>query len=265
MKIISKFRDYYDSAMATGQDLTHIYYRAEEAHGKLPNGFEFLRPFNIGDYSRYSDHKRIEWSGNGFGLQIIKVAFGGYVYDGVKVVQTRPVKNIDPPPSPFVGFQPVTRFFYDINELSDFMTKYGQTWFFHDSKWRFSHRESAKKAIGAYLTNSPDKQMYDKFVDKRLPVAVYDPVADLYKSHHADVPSPAFVENARLSDYQFFKKLDAFTAYQELDMFVSGVVAPENKPMVAIDDKHKAYQHGFDCYSFRTGPSKKRAKRCKAP
>jgi hypothetical protein len=58
---------------------------------------------------------------------------------------------------------------------------------------------------------------------------------------------------------------DAFTAYQELDMFVSGVMAPENKPMVAIDDKHKAYQHGFDCYSFRNGPTKKTAKACKKP
>jgi hypothetical protein len=41
-------------------------------------------------------------------------------------------------------------------------------------------------------------------------------------------------------------------------MFLGAIAAPENKPPVEIEDKYRIAQHGFDRYSFRKAPTKRR-------
>jgi hypothetical protein len=46
--------------------------------------------------------------------------------------------------------------------------------------------------------------------------------------------------------------MDPFTLFQELSMFVGGVLPRNPNPMVEItDDKVKVAKHGFDKWSFR--------------
>jgi len=60
-----------------------------------------------------------------------------------------------------------------------------------------------------------------------------------------------FIINPNLSDYQFYKVFDAFQAFQEISMFMGGVLGRGEKEIVEVADKYKIEQHGFDKWSFR--------------
>ena len=48
-------------------------------------------------------------------------------------------------------------------------------------------------------------------------------------------------------------------AFQEIEMYISGVLGINNKPTVEISDKNKIVGRGFDLkYSFRKDPEKKK-------
>jgi hypothetical protein len=53
-----------------------------------------------------------------------------------------------------------------------------------------------------------------------------------------------------LKDIEFQRVLDPFTAYQELDQWISGVLGQNPEPD-EVSDKVKIQQHGFDSWSFR--------------
>jgi hypothetical protein len=68
-----------------------------------------------------------------------------------------------------------------------------------------------------------------------------------------------FIINPILKKYDFYKIFDAFTAFQEIQMFISGVLGSNENNIIEIDDKHKIQQHGFDYkWSFRKKSNKKK-------
>ncbi len=71
-------------------------------------------------------------------------------------------------------------------------------------------------------------------------------------------PQPQFSKNIcringdNLKDYQFYKVIDPFTLFQEISMWIGGILPHQGRPMVDItDDKIKIVKHGFDKFSFR--------------
>jgi hypothetical protein len=67
-----------------------------------------------------------------------------------------------------------------------------------------------------------------------------------------------FFINPLLKDYEFYKVFDTFQAFQEISMFISGVLGNKEKEIVVVADKYKIEQHGFDFkWSFRKEPQKK--------
>jgi hypothetical protein len=67
-----------------------------------------------------------------------------------------------------------------------------------------------------------------------------------------------FKTNPILKDFKFYKEVDAFTAFTELQMFISGVLGVGEKELIEVEDKYKIGQHGFDKWSFRREPTKKK-------
>lgn len=65
------------------------------------------------------------------------------------------------------------------------------------------------------------------------------------------------VYNERLSKYDFIKVKDPYTAYQELRMYISNMAMPE-KVIPPLSDEMNIHTHGFDKWSFRKEPTKKR-------
>ena len=57
--------------------------------------------------------------------------------------------------------------------------------------------------------------------------------------------------NARLNIFQFQKIKDPMTAFQEIQMFISGVLGTPEKETIQISDNDMRDKKGFDKWSFR--------------
>ena len=68
--------------------------------------------------------------------------------------------------------------------------------------------------------------------------------------------NPKFIINPTLKDYEFYKIFDSFQAFQEIQMFLGGVLGSNEKNIVEVEDKYKIAQYGFDKWSFRKEPNK---------
>ena len=61
------------------------------------------------------------------------------------------------------------------------------------------------------------------------------------------------VYNECLKELEFFRLMDTFTAYQELQMYF-GAMAQPNRPVPQVSDKDMISIKGFDNWSFRKPP-----------
>lgn len=98
------------------------------------------------------------------------------------------------------------------------------------------------------------------FRELNTPCFVYD---EDYKRTDVDFDKPwhnkkkkMFVINPLLKEYEFYKVFDTFQAFQEIQMFIGGVLGNREKDIVVVEDKYKIAQHGFDKWSFRKEPQK---------
>lgn len=60
--------------------------------------------------------------------------------------------------------------------------------------------------------------------------------------------------NPVLRDCNFARLVDPFTAFQEIAMYLSGVMGVSEKEIVVLNDKEKIAKHGMDKWSFRKMP-----------
>jgi len=62
-------------------------------------------------------------------------------------------------------------------------------------------------------------------------------------------------------DLRFQKVVDSFTAFQEISMFISGVLGQTENPMITTSDRDLAISKGFTQLSFRKKPTKRQCSR----
>lgn len=95
-------------------------------------------------------------------------------------------------------------------------------------------------------------------VDQRITIVSFNPT-ERFPQDSDHVYRPWRVDQPSLGDMQFAKTVDPFTAFQEISMWVGGVLPHPGPNMVEItDDKVKIAKHGFDVVgSFRKGPTKR--------
>ncbi len=65
----------------------------------------------------------------------------------------------------------------------------------------------------------------------------------------------------QLKQYKFAKAVPPMQAFQEISMYLGQLDLAEDNT-VTIADKYLAQGKGFDCYSFKKMPSKRKVKRC---
>jgi len=108
---------------------------------------------------------------------------------------------------------------------------------------RFGKAASNRELINRFfLRNSEhnEKETIETLCNLGVPVIWFEP------SH------PRLILNPCLKEIQFFKVFDPYAAYQELAMFVSGVMGGQAPPMVPVSDEIRLEKHGFDKkWSFR--------------
>lgn len=188
MIINSKFRDYYDTALAHGVDKTVVFNR----------------------HSRFEDFKKEDWKLQ-LPLRISWTAFNG------------------PKESFFIGF--CGKWYKGVGHVG-----WGRGKNFEDVI--FTATDGIKDLTLFRKFNAPIIALYTKGLDHE------------------------FLINPQLNNFLFYKKVDPFTACQEIQMFLQNELA-EEKEVGDIPDKYKILSHGMDETSFRRdkgGPTRKRKK-----
>jgi hypothetical protein len=162
----------------------------------------------------------------------VYVVFCGRMYRGIKYVE----RHMSTPDSrPVLGFEPNCRyrFYWSANA---FLAEHVQK----EEKYSFTPQQEVKKWF------EPNQSAVGNVcLDVHSPVLVYA-ISD---------NRVCWIKDALLKDLQFIKVLDPHTAFQELEMYVGGVMTrPE--PLHKVSDKLKAAAHGMDERSFRKDPTK---------
>lgn len=233
MRILSNFHDYYDGVQKQDQDRSIIYNRETK---QVTEGR---------DRSGRTVTNQMNYYVNTFGWH--HIGFCGVVYPALKLNDQFFVHNF--------GREHYCSghedYIYSLEELDSFI---------EDS--------CSEKIQKQYFQNREYYRRADRNDYKRLFNGEY---CKLYSSHFTKYDCPVFVIrhnkssgadveiiiNPVLKDYQFFKKVDTFTAYQELSMYLGNIAEPR-KTIPHIDDKTMAEIKGFDKFSFRKEPTKKK-------
>lgn len=269
MRIVSKFHDYYDSVMAHGQDLGVVYIRkkeeitdlelldsletAEESviypgwsykkkrHGKPP--IKLMHPYLPSDRVGV-DHSEVSCLAFDSGF----VLFCGKVYRYLHVkTEYKPTKD-------HFAKESTVDFFYSFEEFEQVLQTYRiLVKDIYGRHYRFFDADGQVLRIREFLNNQGSTEFEQLLVEKEIVIAgiQYDDKKNKWL-WHKDCP---------LADVKFYKLKDPFTTFQELDMYISGVLGQQGKEVDNISDKDRIHQRGFDEYSFRKLPQEKKRNR----
>jgi hypothetical protein len=240
MLIIAKKKDYYDGVVGTmGVDKTLVYNREtiEFENDDMPFPFKSKRGFwgvkhrenpfhELAYHSIKKEFKNVCDEHAHF-----VVGFCGKLYIGWKLYTGSPV----------YPYEVTTTITYDNEYIKTILEQ---------KSWHGNLEDS--------INNVLNFDALQIFRDLKVPVFIYD--GDYgrlyfdkkrysYNNHH-----PKFFINPLLKDYEFYKVFDSFQAFQEVSMFMGGVLGNREKDIVVVEDKYKIAQHGFDKWSFRKMP-----------
>lgn len=219
VRIISKFRDYYDGVMKTGMDREVVYVR-EKKNIVLKDALDIN--FSTEHTSSYTK------------VELVFLGYCGAVYK-IYVVSTS------------WNDHPETRdVFHTFEECKAFClaNNVGSRHEFGEARWWPSVYQKFRDFDTGRMV-----ELFHKF---QTPLFV---VSHTYSYRKPD--KTVITLGPCLKDLEFQRIKDTYTAYQDIFQFVAGTLnKPENK-MVKISDKDKIAKHGFDKWSFRQkGPKK---------
>jgi hypothetical protein len=227
MRIISRFQDYYDRAMAHGADQSRVFVRDNVEYADSHRTSEV--PAHLGELAQLLK------GGMNVGrvsLEPFLIAFAGKLYPGVRCHVLGSMA--DNPPT-----QSTAEFAYDLASLLRFCAAHEVDL----EKKGFFDRMSQKQRFAAFFTLTGSAQHAAMLCEHGIAIAV------------AISRSPAKVQvNPALKNFEFFRVFDAWQTYQELDMYLGALAAPDTKPPVQVSDADRIHQHGFDRRSFRKRP-----------
>ena len=238
MRIISKFRDFYDSALAYGQDKSVVFVRNNtpvKADDLLKS---LVSRWNIG--ARTNKSIKIEFSR-------VMVFFCGKLYRGIHCQ-----KSISNPYGFFSPEEDGSKVFYNMEELLEYVTFNGIT-LEGEKRWSWQE-DKILDNIEKFLSQQATTELEEYCITNRYVTLTYSEYTDFnYTTREHD---PEWWANGKLLTFQFYRVYNAFQAYQELDMFISGTLPQSTQMPIEIEDKYRIPQHGFNKYSFRKSPTK---------
>lgn len=234
MYVISKFKDYYDGVIGTmGVDKTIVY---ERNLIEIEDEKKILKEFKIKD-SSWNHRRENHFLNIGYMNTDSKkykevnnfiVGFCGKLYLGWKFgyeVKERDERGV---------IVEVTKF--DIIYGYDNAKKHLKSGF-----WKDTSQEDID-----YVLNY---ESIDMFRTLKSPIFIFDRSKPRNGS--------TLIINPNLKEYEFYKVVDSFTAFQEIQMFIGGILGIGEKEIIKVEDKYKIPQHGFDKWSFRKESVKK--------
>lgn len=239
MRIISDFRDYYDSLMGMGQDLDLQYLRHQKSE-KFKGNFPKL------------DQNWPFTSYHGLNANYYIVGFCGKVYAIIKLA--KPHRTGPALKATCLNLEEVDSFVeehFKKDEIAAYRSnKYQRNWLRPKRRDFQRFFEAVEKARDKYS---------EIFLQHHTPIFVIDPQG--WKEGGTGRRYPKITYNACLKAYDFVRIFDPYTAFQEIQMFLGGLASPE-KPIPEVSDKDMLLAKGFDAKSsFRKPPGKKKKKK----
>lgn len=223
MLIISKFHDYYDTAIAYGVDKECVYDRTTKIVNPPRHTYNRTVEFSNKEYKFKFDHYILGFCGN--------------LYRCVKVIQIEK----------YNGKEQVHGF-YDADSLIKYMKLHtiGLT---HE-KYRWyrwgNHNWKSEADVKRFFDKEVKQAHYDIFRDNHVPVFVID--------------DNTITINPCLKDFKFGKIKDAVTVFQEIHQYLMGVLGNKELDTINVSDKTRIQQHGFNKWSFRKMPADSKKK-----
>lgn len=251
MRIISKYNDYYDSAAGYGVDTTIVYDRtpkylpsqsiAEEEQDDVRQHRDIVAACEAVTNKDHFQHLFPSYHPRDYAIYI---GIAGKIYVGLNlhVKQDDSKKELFQPGlwgdhfDDLIVWQPYNLTAEQLAEPagSRFMT-------------------NGAKTVGDWFTNNKDKRV----VENLDLFTKYNMVSFIARRPQGS--SGYVVElNPQLQQFGFQRMVDGYTLFQEISMFVTGVLAQKDQMTYVPTDKELLYARGHDDKSFKTPPTKKR-------
>lgn len=239
MRIISKTHDFYDSVLSHGADRSLVFVRETvEAEGADDFGLDIrLAPSE----SRVYDEGRGRFAiDDGFYPNVLlfcgkaypffehdERSYGSWPALGLQINHHWTAQDMH---------ADVQRRF-----PSGVLVRY-DTLKSHGNRW--GHDRLARSTVDAfYATAFDERKILDLHHRHGSPIIHYGISRQTRK--------PFTVVNPVLKELGFMRVMDPFKTFQEISMFLGGVMRGNETPMVAIADDVRIAKHGFDRWSFR--------------
>lgn len=245
MYIISKFKDYYDSAVGLGIDRSIVYNR-EFGESITWEASPFNSKSLLGDDDKWfnSDNNFI------YTTQWVVIGFCGRTYMVLRQEFPKQYDNSIYYEKPKI-ISPEDVYYYGQDGI-DFILEKSKTE--KTGNWRGFNR---MEVLTEMFNKWHDKEHHDLFFELKAPIFTtvffdYEGINkyDFGKYKRGEVRLVNL--NPILKDLKFFKIFDSFKAFQEIQMFISGVLGVGDKQPEPQSDIEKVVAHGFDKkFSFR--------------
>lgn len=253
MYIISKFKDYYDIGSGLGIDKTNVYKRVEEAltlndinneHPDL-NAFEspghrriyysrlnYFKPY-IKNYTSRTSRRVYMYSDWLFKKHIIAVC--GKLYSVLLFTEESTSSS-------------KCHIFHNYDQVKEHLIKNGKS---------VPKKDSFK---GKNFCLFDRLFINNEVLESDINIFYKTPILSYTLSSRYD-ESIKLTLNPELNKFEFYRVLDPYTMFQEVSMYNSGVLTNTEDNMVQISDEDKKFAKGFDDYSFKKLPTKRKFKR----
>lgn len=261
MRIISKYKDYYDSASGYGVDMGIVYSR-EERQLDRENEADRKLYYEIKEAcDKVTKDDRFQNMYLNANYDMIYVGVAGKIYVGLrfhtlandkdntlfKVHQnSRIVGNENIPMNQLFAWAP--------SNLNDKQLDTPAS----TNTWTQSEQNTPRSW---FEKNAAVRIVEDVELFARNEMVSFIKIGHhrgYYHRHIGSRDDSPIILNPCLLNYGFQKMVDSFTIFQEISMFVTGVLAQKDQMTHTATDKELLYARGHDDKSFKTPPTKKR-------
>lgn len=247
MRIISKFHDYYDIGLSYGIDPKVIYKRKTKNIIIDPTfeKNEVTKQYDIAKkvFSEFGDINTLSCRvcfGNKETLEVDSygcICFCGNIYPFVECKNYNSKKF---------------EYLYSLSEVDKLVDGFNSK-LIYNKYYKISNNFFSRNTRDTFkkFFNYSSKMSYDNLIDLHLyydsPIFIYE------KSNKFKI-----IINPKLQDFRFYKIYDSYTTFQNLSMFMSGVLGVKENEAISIADKDLKHMKGFNEESFRKEPTKKK-------
>jgi len=230
MRIISKFKDYYDSAQGYGLDPKLIYKRINSKVDTI--NIKALEKYKYQIHKTFYTKNKLAKGERSLSISVRNclVCFCGKLYP-VAITERYVEDNRH-----YVSYS------YTQKDAKIALIKAGYNSNFRKERAIYQRRDW-------YRSNQSDVEFFNRRDSEELLQLCID-----NKYLYFVLEGSKEIEmtlNPCLRDYGFQKIFGPYEAFQEISMFLGGVLGSEAAPMVQIEDKYIAAGHGFNKWSFK--------------